>query len=498
MSKQTRDDRTSLPSAIEAVLDAVQVPVPAATLRVLAGLSLPDREVTPQALGRVGSYEQESFVRRHSGPRFSWVLHPDGQAASPRIWARGSWRLSRRIITEDVVPGWSVVLANFLVEQMLGEDEQVRMALAGVSMEAAARVLGPIALHPPGTQETWLKLRESLAALQHPTGPASTTGEQDAAAKRLEDSGLTAFSLHFGTRGHGAPLSETMPPRLRIERDGEDGIPFDVMVMRKAGSDHELGREVIAYIQEWGWLVDHLNRNPSFEEYAERWKVDMPTVRARNDRFAQIFPTEETPERIWNLLWSAARGEGFVRLMGLPVIERVTRRTVINTFSNCLISELREQGEVAAEVAHTVTRFEEDEEPPAGREQRRFFALCERARLWSARSLVACGDTTSAAGLLSIESVTEEASAAYVEQELGRYRRELPEGPARDLLLRSQKALRVATTLDSMNPPADTEPFRDGVEWAAKALAQAASKELAELNLIGEARATVKALEVVR
>jgi hypothetical protein len=498
MAEQAKREGPSLPGAIEAVLDAVQVPVPAGTLRVLAGLSLPDRQVTAQALGRVGSYEQESFVRRNAGPRFSWVLHPDGRAVSPRIWARGSWRLSRRILTEDVVRGWGVVLANFLAQQMIVNDEQVRRILSDVAQEATARVLGPIALHPPGSREDWMELQTRLAALQHPLGPASTTSEQDAAARRLEGSGLTAFSLHFGIRDQGAPLSESVPPRLRIERDGDGGIPFDVLVMNKAGADRDLGREVVAYIQEWGWLVDQLGRSPSFEEYAERWKVDLPTVRVRNGRFARLFPTEETPERVWNLLWSGARGESFMRLMGVPVVEDSPRRTVINLFSNCLISELRGHGEVAAEVARVVTQFEEQDEPPRGRELRRFFVLCERARLWSARALVASEDFVSAEGLLSIESVTEEASAAFVEQALGAYRRELAEGPARELLLRAQKALRVAATLDSMNPPGNVDPFRDGIEWAAKALAKTASKDLRALNLIGEAQATVKALEVVQ
>jgi len=145
-----------------------------------------------------------------------------------------------------------------------------------------------------------------------------------------------------------------------------------------------------------------------------------------------------------------------------------------------------------------ITTFEEHGTPSAGRELRRFFALCERARIWSAQALVGAGEPELAEGLLSIESVLDDASAGYVEQALGHYRRQLSEGgPFRELLLGAQKALRVAATLNSLEPPARTAPYLSGVEWAAKALAQGRKKELKQLNLIGEAKATVRALEVV-
>lgn len=492
------NDSPSLPATLEAILDAVAVPVPAATLRALAGVSLRDRAVSAQALGRVGAYEQESFLRRGGAPRFSWVLQPNGVAASPRIWARGSWRLSRRILSEDAVMGWSVVLAMFLAEQMTGEDDWTRSALSKVAMEAAARVLGPIALYPPGTREEWLELRRKLAPHQHPMGPGSTTGAQDAAARALEGHGLTEFSLFFGVREVDAAAGEELPPRLRIDRGNEGGTPFEVLVMNKAAGNERLGRDVVAYIQEWGWLADRLSRAPSFEEYAEQWKVDLATVRGRNDQFARLFVTEETPERIWNLLWSGEMQRSIVRLMGRLVVESDRPPTVINHFVNCLISELRGQGELLSEVAMRIATFEEREAPPPRREMRRFFALCERARIWSAQVLVGAGEPELAEGLLSIESVLENASAAYAEQALGHYRRQLPKGPGRELLLGTQKALRIAATLDALAPPPNATPYLQGVEWAAKALAKAAAKELRQLNLIGEARATVKALEWVR
>jgi hypothetical protein len=493
---QTLEGSPSLPATLETALDAIAVPLPNATLRAIAGTALRNRDVTAQGLGRVAAYEQESFRRRRGVvPRFSWVLNVDGVAATPRIWARGGWRLSRRILTEDAVGNWTVTLAIFLAEQMVSGDEWTRQALAKVALEAIGRVLGPVAVYGQGSREEWVEFKARLAALQHPIGPEAPTAEQTAAAAELEDQGLAPYALYFGVGDSTPKPSGGLPGRLRLARSGE-GMPFDRLVLSKASED-ALGAEVLAYIQEWGWLVDKLGRSPTFEEYAERWETDLATVRNRNDQFAGLFPSEETPERIWNLLWSGDEmNKSFIRLVGREVVEDGLSPSVINRFANALVFELREEPQLAEEVLAQVTTFEESGAPDPGRELRRFFALAERARIWSAQALVAAEEPRLVEGLLSIESILDERSAAYAEQALGHYRRRMPEGAPRELLLRAQKALRVAATLDAMNPPASTDSYLQGVEWAAKALAVAHVPELRRaINLVSEARATVRALD---
>lgn len=487
----------SLPVTLEAILDAIGVPLPTAALRAIAAAALRDRNVTPQGLGRVAAYEEESFRRRRDGaPRFSWVLEPNGIAASPRIWARGGWRLSRRILTEDAVGNWTVQLAIHLAGQMAEGDEWTRELLRKIALEATGRVLGPIGVYGSGSREEWVDFKAELVKRQHPMGPEAPTVEQTAAAEDLEAQNLTPFSRFFGVEEAVPVGSGELPVRLRLARPGE-GLPFDRLVLERAGEDEKLGREVLAYIQEWGWLVDHLERSPSFEEYAERWQTDLAAVRERNGRFASLFPGEETPERIWNLLWSGDTSDSFIRLIGREVVEDERSPSVISRFVDALVFELKQAPQLAQEVLVQIATFEESGPTDPGRELRRFFALAERARLWCAQALFMAQEPELAQGLLSIESVVDERSAAYAEQALGHYRRQLPEGSPREFILYAQKALRVAATLAALDPPPNATPYLTGVEWAAKALALARGSELRQINLVGEAKATVRALDAV-
>jgi len=491
---QTSTSSPSLPAALEAILDAVQVPVPSGTLRALADVALRDRDVTAQALGRVAAYEEESFLRQRNTPRFCWAVDKSGAALSPRIWARGSWRLERRILTEDAFQNWSVTLAVFLTDKMAKSDEHARTSLAKASMEAVARVVGPVALYLPGPREEWAAFHAEMLTRQHPIGPEAFTGEQLETAKQLQETGSTPFSLYFGAQDSRVPKTEG-PPGLRLPYSGEAGIPFDELVRDKA-TDRAVGRSVLAYLQEWGSLADHLKRSPSLQEYAERWQVNLETARRRNEEFASLFPSEETPERIWNLLWETQEpGDSPVRLIGKPVIESSLPPTVINHFVNCIVDELRNDPELGREVLKEIATFEEREQD-YGREARRFFALCERTRLWSAQALVSAGESSLASSLLSIESVMDDDTASYTEKILGQYRKKLANGPHRELLLGAQKALRVAATLDALNPPSTTSPYLSGVQWAAKALGKARHHTLS-IDVTKEAKATTRALESI-
>jgi len=79
---------------------------------------------------------------------------------------------------------------------------------------------------------------------------------------------------------------------------------------------------------------------------------------------------------------------------------------------------------------------------------------------------------------------------------VGEYRRNLPAGPARRLLLAVQKALRVAATLNALDPPPTTAPYLQGVQWAAKALAEAKAPEI-PTDVAAEAGEAARALEAV-
>ncbi|HEX5928255.1 MAG TPA: hypothetical protein VFY48_02580 [Solirubrobacterales bacterium] len=487
----------TLPKTLEAILDSVGVPVPAGALRAMAAAALPDRNVTSEALGRVAAYAEGAYLRSRTAPRFAWVIDPDASAPKPRIWARGTWRLARRIRTEEAVSMWQAVLAHHLCERMVEGSEAEREMLGPVALEAVARVLGPRAMHLPGGTGEWASIRSQLTPLaNHPLGRAHPFTSQMNAEGRLEAQGFSLYALYFGAGETVVASGSGLPTGLRLPHPAEEGTPFDQLVLEKADRDPKLAREVLAYLQEWGEMVDREDADPGLDAYAERWRVDLPTARARNELFRSLFPGERTPQRIWRLLWDPSPGRSVARLIGREVVVGELPPTVVNHFVNCLADAMRGNSPLGAEVMRETVTYEEGGELPASRELRRFFALCEQARLWSAQALVAAGEPELAAGALSLEPVFEQSVAAFNEVQLGRYRKQLPKGPARELLRYAQRALRVAATLDALDPPPSTAPYLSGVQLAAQALAVAASEELA-IDLVAEAGKVVRALQAV-
>lgn len=480
-----------------ATLDAVQVPVPSATLRALVSATLHDRLVSAEALGRIASYAEESYLKTKEAPRFAWVLDPDGRAAKPRIWARGSWRLSRRIRTEDAMHHWSVVLANHLCRRMTEGSAAERELLAPAALEVVGRVLDPRAMYLPGPTDEWHMLAQQVAALQHPAGPAHPLSDQTKAETELEADGLSAYNLFFGAKEAPRVQPGETPTGLRLPLPGDTGIPFDEIVLKRANGDHSQAREVLAFIQEWGVLSDERNEEPALSAYAERWSVDLATAKLRSEQFRDLFPSETSPRRVLAMLWEDDSTESFPRLLGTHVVESALPPTVLNHFVSVLADRLRDKPALGRKVMAELTTFEEHGPSPEGRDQRRFFVLCEQLRLWCARTLVAAGKPERASGALSLEPIFDESSAAYAQAMIGEYRRDLGRGPKRQMLVFAQRALRVAATLDALNPAPDAGPFLEGVALAASALAEARNEEL-EIDLVTEARNTVRMLEAVQ
>src|ERR1035441_6669057 len=108
----------TLAVSVTAVLDDMQCPVSTTAIRII----LTDRSVpvTAERLGRLAAYQREDFQRTHIPPQLVWALLPNGDATSPRWWARGDWRLERRIFTDDVKPQWLARLAERLCLDLAG------------------------------------------------------------------------------------------------------------------------------------------------------------------------------------------------------------------------------------------------------------------------------------------------------------------------------------------------------------------------------------------
>jgi hypothetical protein len=485
----------SLPATLESILEALLVPVPAAAMRALAAFGLPGRDITSEALGRAAAYSEESYLRRRNTPRFAWVLHDDGTVVTPRYWALGSWRLSRRIWDPEAETQWDVVLALHLARRMdAGERGLETKPIETAAKEAVSRVLGPRSLDSP---PDWHAISIDLASHQHPAGPAGTTAEQDRRAALLEKSGLTPFSLFFGTRVAPRLQPDRFPPDLRLPFPGEQGATFEEILDARSGDDKSLRRDVTSYLLEWASVRDRLDRDPMLQEYAELWETGQTIAEERNEQFRVLFPSEKDPGRLLSLLWSGQKEQSFLRLMGTELVEDRPPPTVVNQFVLQLADSLLRNPEVGSHVMREVRPYTEGGElvgDPA-REMRRFFALCTRATRWSADVLRATGEDDAALQVLSLEPVTDEHSAVLAERMLGAFRRGVEPKAIRDVLTAVQKALRVGGSLTTDEPMQDGTPYVEGVAWAARALARMLAVE--GFDIVGEAGATLRQLQAV-
>src|ERR671930_575608 len=108
MRRARRPD--SLAAAVVELLDGFESPLPTHAVRIL--LTDQGRAVTAEHLARVAAYERDDFLRTRMPPRLCSVIDADALLVSPRWWAIGSWRLQRRILTQDARTLWIAMLAE--------------------------------------------------------------------------------------------------------------------------------------------------------------------------------------------------------------------------------------------------------------------------------------------------------------------------------------------------------------------------------------------------
>ncbi len=485
----------SLAQSIEGVLEKTGTPLATGAMRILVSV-LRDEEVSAERMARTASGERDTYVKTRQPPRLCSALFPDGTTPPRRIWASGEWRLARRILTRDAEPGWQasagIYVCDLILEQGL-EDER----LAALAHELAARSVGPLAAYYPGPRSQWQELRDAMAKL--PVGPGVTTqtSEQATAERSLQEAELTPFALYFGLEASAGIHRGPRPKELRLALANEAGAkPFDELVRESVGGDPVRARGILAYVEAFGRQMDELGRSPSVGQYAERWDVDIATATRERNSFAAVFPREEDPTGVANMLWEGAdtANSPFTRLLGVAVMRTTSFPTVIGYFVTSLADELRDPS--GARVMDAAIEF--DESPPNPRtEINRFYALCARAvDVWCADALEAMGDEPSLLGLRSLEPVHGEDTAAYTEQLLGEYRLANGRKAGKDVLLATQKALRVAASLRRAEPPETTKPYLDGIRWLAKALI--AAQRAFGIDIAAEATRTTARLDAVQ
>jgi hypothetical protein len=191
----------SLAASVVEVLDDFQCPVSTTAMRIV--LNDRGRTVTAEQLGRLAAYQREDFLRTRYPPELCWALTPDGTATNPRWWARGQWRLQRRILTDDARPIWLATLADRLCMDLADHPDGRDAAIVSLALGTTAQVTGSRYFDVPASRDEWLALRREVyepyaGAFANLTG--ATTSQYDAEAW-LKADGLSGFELLFGRDG---------------------------------------------------------------------------------------------------------------------------------------------------------------------------------------------------------------------------------------------------------------------------------------------------------
>jgi len=188
----------SLGTAVIDLLDEFQCPMFTSAVRLI--LNDRGRAVTAEQLSRLAAYQREDFLRTRVPPELCSAIQPDGKPTKPRWWARGDWRLERRILTEDVKPIWIATLAERLSLDLADRPEARDAAIVNLALGAAAEVTGRHYFDVPLSGEEWMALRAEVYApyIGAFSNRAGATSQQHEAEARLIAEGVSGFELLFG------------------------------------------------------------------------------------------------------------------------------------------------------------------------------------------------------------------------------------------------------------------------------------------------------------
>lgn len=188
----------ALPAAVVELVDEVQLPVPTTAVRMI--LSDKGRAVTAEQLGALAAYERNDYARTRIPPRLCSAIDADAQALVPRWWARGDWRLERRIITADSKPIALTGIAIHLCRHLADQAGRANPTLVSYTLGLANQLLRLRYFETPLSHDDWMDLHRQLYAPYNGAlnNLGGFTADQREAAERLRAHNLPALGLIFG------------------------------------------------------------------------------------------------------------------------------------------------------------------------------------------------------------------------------------------------------------------------------------------------------------
>jgi hypothetical protein len=117
---------------------------------------------------------------------------------------------------------------------------------------------------------------------------------------------------------------------LRLSRKGEEGVGFIDWLDDRLKADRLARQRLVPFIEEWDLLRDEVlereGREPTLNEYAERWSVAESSAYRLLSEYRQVFLTKD-PGPLCELLWDGMPRLGgpgpqeFGSLMAVKVID---------------------------------------------------------------------------------------------------------------------------------------------------------------------------------
>lgn len=108
--------------------------------------------------------------------------------------------------------------------------------------------------------------------------------------------------------------------RVQLARDQDGGEPFVKWLHRVAGRDR--AKRLAIFLQQWDHQADGLGRAPTVKEYAAEWNESETGAYRLFEEFRDVFPSEEDPSRIMEMLWNGVPRNGeLMALLDVRVAE---------------------------------------------------------------------------------------------------------------------------------------------------------------------------------
>lgn len=96
---------------------------------------------------------------------------------------------------------------------------------------------------------------------------------------------------------------------FRHAHRGESGTPFIEYLDARLAHDRRARARQLAFLHEWDYLTDEIERRPTPRDYALRWNTPLSTVYGLLDEFRQFFPTESDPSRLAQEIWRGVEAQ---------------------------------------------------------------------------------------------------------------------------------------------------------------------------------------------